>query len=159
MYFYSYSFFSWWLYLLCRKDGNPFNTTVIALPPTAIPPSIASAPTSQAPRDQADAPSTSEMTNSAKAKKFWRTRRVIWVALSAVAILCALGCSLFMWRYCKSRRVNRDAEKNTAGAYKGPGEKPNYKNSSLQPSVQVEEGTFIRLCVYCLRRIPFFLPW
>lgn len=44
-----------------------------------------------------------------------------------------------MWRYCKTRRVNRDAEKSTAGANKGPGEKPNYKNSPLQPSVQVEE--------------------
>ncbi|KAH9748526.1 protein STRUBBELIG [Citrus sinensis] len=121
-----------------RKDGNPFNTTVIALPPTAIPPSIAPAPTFQAPGDQADAPSAFEMTNSAKAKKFWTTKRVIWVALSAAAILCALGCSLIMWRYCKTRRVNRDAEKNT-GTYKGPGEKPNYKNSPLQPSGQVEE--------------------
>ncbi|GAY34416.1 hypothetical protein CUMW_011300 [Citrus unshiu] len=121
-----------------RKDGNPFNTTVIALPPTVIPPSIAPAPTFQAPGDQADAPSAFEMTNSAKAKRFWTTKRVIWVALSAAAILCALGCSLFMWRYCKTRRVNGDAEKNT-GTYKGPGEKPNYKNSPLQPSGQVEE--------------------
>ncbi|KAH9796821.1 protein STRUBBELIG [Citrus sinensis] len=126
------------LHLIDLKDGNPFNTTVIALPPTAIPPSIAPAPTFQAPGDQADAPSAFEMTNSAKAKKFWTTKRVIWVALSAAAILCALGCSLFMWRYCKTRRVNRDAEKNT-GTYKGHGEKPNYKNSPLQPSGQVEE--------------------
>ncbi|KAH9748529.1 protein STRUBBELIG [Citrus sinensis] len=126
------------LHLIDLKDGNPFNTTVIALPPTAIPPSIAPAPTFQAPGDQADAPSAFEMTNSAKAKKFWTTKRVIWVALSAAAILCALGCSLIMWRYCKTRRVNRDAEKNT-GTYKGPGEKPNYKNSPLQPSGQVEE--------------------
>ncbi|KAH9796822.1 protein STRUBBELIG [Citrus sinensis] len=129
---------------MVQKDGNPFNTTVIALPPTAIPPSIAPAPTFQAPGDQADAPSAFEMTNSAKAKKFWTTKRVIWVALSAAAILCALGCSLFMWRYCKTRRVNRDAEKNT-GTYKGHGEKPNYKNSPLQPSGQVEEGSFIHL--------------
>lgn len=122
-----------------------------------IPPSIAPAPTFQAPGDQADAPSAFEMTNSAKAKRFWTTKRVIWVALSAAAILCALGCSLFMWRYCKTRRVNRDAEKNT-GTYKGHGEKPNYKNSPLQPSGQVEEGSFIHLSVYCLFHNPIFSP-
>lgn len=115
------------------------------------------APNSQAPGHQADAPSAFETTNSPNARKFWTTKKIVLVAATVGAILVVLGLCLLMWRFCKGRQANRDAERNNVSAYTGPGEKPNYNKSSLQPSVQIEKGSFsFVICLASMLYSTFF---
>ncbi|KAL5772514.1 hypothetical protein ACOSQ2_012438 [Xanthoceras sorbifolium] len=125
-----------------RKDGNPFNTTIIPSPPVALPPSPAEAPSSgEAPGNQADGPSAIEIPKSLRARKLSTTTLVIWVAVIGASVLFALGVCLFMWRCCKSSQRSRDAERNNVDAYKGVGEKSNDNKASLRPSSRVEKVT------------------
>ncbi|KAL5774562.1 hypothetical protein ACOSP7_012119 [Xanthoceras sorbifolium] len=125
-----------------RKDGNPFNTTIIPSPPVALPPSPAEAPSSgEAPGNQADGPSAIEIPKSLRARKLSKTTLVIWVAVIGASVLFALGVCLFMWRCCKSSQRSRDAERNNVDTYKGVGEKSNDDKASLRPSSRVEKVT------------------
>ncbi|KAI9198794.1 hypothetical protein LWI28_022238 [Acer negundo] len=118
-----------------RKDGNPFNTTIILSPPAALPPSPAEAPSSgEEPKNQTDGPSAIDIPNSksSTARKFSKTTMVIWVAVTGALILFALGLCLFMWRCCKCRQKSRDAEMDNV-------EKSTDSKASMQPSSRLEK--------------------
>ncbi|XP_031261601.1 protein STRUBBELIG-like isoform X2 [Pistacia vera] len=123
-----------------RKGGNPFNTTIIPSPSTALSPSIAWAPSpGYAPGNLADVPSISIAPKFRSSRKFWTTKGVIGISITGAAILFVLGACLFVCRYCRDRKVKKDSERNDVGAYKAPGENPNNSKSSLQPSLPVEK--------------------
>lgn len=127
-------------FLLCRKDGNPFNTTVIPPPPTAQPPSIAQAPTPVgAPISGADEPPAYDISISTTAtKKFKLTKQIIFIAGVVGVILAILGVLLFVWRCCKSTQTKRDVERNY-----GNKEDVHYGKSSPQSSYGTGKGSSI----------------
>ncbi|KAJ0018880.1 hypothetical protein Pint_10699 [Pistacia integerrima] len=128
------------VHMLYRKGGNPFNTTIIPSPSTALSPSIAWAPSpGYAPGNLADVPSISIAPKFRSSRKFWTTKGVIGISITGAAILFVLGACLFGCRYCRDRKVKKDSERNDVGAYKAPGENPNNSKSSLQPSLPVEK--------------------
>ncbi|XP_044462637.1 protein STRUBBELIG-RECEPTOR FAMILY 3 isoform X3 [Mangifera indica] len=123
-----------------RKDGNPFNTTIIPSPSTALPPSIAWAPApGYAPGNPAEVPSVSTAPKLKSARNFLTTKGVIWISVIGAVILFVLGACLFICRYCKGRKLKKDPERNHVGAHKTSGENPNNSKSSLQPNLPVEK--------------------
>ncbi|KAK6264780.1 Serine-threonine/tyrosine-protein kinase [Theobroma cacao] len=99
-----------------RKDGNPFNTTILPSPPLALPPYIAWAPSPlEGSRGPAGAPSSVELPQWAKARKFWTNDRVIWIAVAGlIALVVLVVFLLFVWRCCKRRQVNRNSDRHTS---------------------------------------------
>ncbi|XWS19545.1 hypothetical protein CRYUN_Cryun31cG0024700 [Craigia yunnanensis] len=122
-----------------RKDGNPFNTTILPSPPAALPPFIAWAPSpSQGSRGPAGEPSSLELPQWAKARKFWTNKRVIGISAAGLIALVVLGVLLLLiWRCCKG---NKYSDQHGVNAYKAPSQKLNQINkSSSQPTYQTEK--------------------
>uniref|UniRef100_A0A5B7BSE8 Protein kinase domain-containing protein n=1 Tax=Davidia involucrata TaxID=16924 RepID=A0A5B7BSE8_DAVIN len=128
-----------------RRDGNPFNTTIIPTPP-AIPPSPSSPSSpssSRAPSPevtsgtQANGPSVPETPNSARGGKVLTTTRVTWIAIAGflIFIVFALGLWLFMSRCCKGRQAtNKFSKRHEMVAHNDPKEKPEHNEFLLKPS-------------------------
>ncbi|XVF27692.1 hypothetical protein REPUB_Repub14bG0130800 [Reevesia pubescens] len=122
-----------------RKDGNPFNTTILPSPPAALPPFIAWAPSpSEGSRGAAGGPSSQELPQWAKARTFWTNKRVIGIAAAGLIGLVVLGVLLLLvWRCCKG---NKNSDRHGVNAYKGPNEKLSQINkSSSEPTYQTEK--------------------
>ncbi|XP_038709996.1 protein STRUBBELIG-RECEPTOR FAMILY 3-like isoform X2 [Tripterygium wilfordii] len=126
------------------KDGNPFNTTIIASPPIALPPSM---PPAEEPSDRSsrhipwnpyNPPSGSEKSHSARGG-FLTTKRIKWIAIAgaAVLVIVAVVACILMLTCCK-RKVNKDDVSHRINARKGLPEKPNYSKSSTQSNKQVK---------------------
>ncbi|XWS12708.1 hypothetical protein CRYUN_Cryun37aG0113400 [Craigia yunnanensis] len=122
-----------------RKDGNPFNTTILPSPPVALPPFIGWAPYPlEGSKGPAGGPSSLELPQWAKARKFWTNNRVIWIAAAGLMALVILGgLLLLVWRCCKG---NKNSDRHGVNAYKGASEKLSQINkSSSQPTYQMEK--------------------
>ncbi|XVF40559.1 hypothetical protein PTKIN_Ptkin01aG0123400 [Pterospermum kingtungense] len=122
-----------------RKDGNPFNTTILPSPPAALPPFNAWAPSPlELSKGPVGGPSSLELPQWAKARKFWTNKRVIWIAAAGLIALVVLGgLLLLVWRCCKGKANSDDHGVND---YKGPSEKKlSQINKSLQPTYQTEK--------------------
>ncbi|OMO76510.1 hypothetical protein CCACVL1_15609 [Corchorus capsularis] len=125
-----------------RKDGNPFNTTILPSPPAALPPSIAWAPSPfGGPRVPNGEPSTAELPQWAKARKFWTNQRVIWIAVAGLVAILLLGVLLLLvWRCCKGRQGNKNSDKPGVDAYEeGPKKLNQINKSSSQPTYQTDK--------------------
>ncbi|XP_057963208.1 protein STRUBBELIG-RECEPTOR FAMILY 3-like isoform X2 [Malania oleifera] len=136
-----------------RKDGNPFNTTVIPSPPALAPPP-ATAPTSPAPSSsltpspeqwhqgrQPNRPSAPETSSSATAWRFLTTKRIVWVSIGGTFIILVIAVvSLFLIsRCCRRRQVaNKIAKKHDISANIGP--KPAFNDCMLQLNGQFEKA-------------------
>ncbi|CAK7350668.1 unnamed protein product [Dovyalis caffra] len=101
-----------------RKDGNPFNTSIIPSPAPALPPFPGLPPVAEAPLKQANGPSASETTKSEKSKGFFTSRRVIWIAVTGVVVIIILGACVLMSTCYKGRKTNEDIERHNVGAHK-----------------------------------------
>ncbi|KAF9672295.1 hypothetical protein SADUNF_Sadunf11G0026500 [Salix dunnii] len=114
-----------------RKDGNPFNTSIIPSPPPAITPFPSMPPVAEAPQKQANGPSASETPKPERSKGFFASKRVIWIAvIGAVVIIIILGLCLLMSTCCKGRKANEeDNERHNVGLYKSRIDEPNSKSS------------------------------
>ncbi|XP_022715945.1 protein STRUBBELIG-RECEPTOR FAMILY 3-like isoform X3 [Durio zibethinus] len=122
-----------------RKDGNPFNTTILPSPPPALPAYIAWAPSPlEGSMVPAGGPSSLEFPQWAKARKFWTNKIVIGIAVAGLIALVVLGVLLLLvWRCCKR---NKSSDRHGVNAYKGSSEKLSRINkSSSQPTYQMEK--------------------
>ncbi|XVE87974.1 hypothetical protein DITRI_Ditri19aG0031000 [Diplodiscus trichospermus] len=122
-----------------RKDGNPFNTTILPSPPAALPPFIAWAPSPlEGHKGPVGGPSSVELPQWAKARTFWTNKRVIWVAAAGLIALVVLGgLLLLLWRCCKAKK---NSDRYGVNAYKGPSEKISQIDKlSSQPAYQMEK--------------------
>ncbi|XP_050213401.1 protein STRUBBELIG-RECEPTOR FAMILY 3-like [Mercurialis annua] len=118
-----------------RKDGNPFNTTIIASPPLAFPPSAAMPPfTAEAPETQTHWPTMTPIpiTEAERSRPFFTTHRAILVGAAAVVIVVFIILSLIVSVCCKRRKVKEDAERGDVDSYKGRSKKPDSKASTQQ---------------------------
>ncbi|MED6182785.1 hypothetical protein PIB30_031889 [Stylosanthes scabra] len=118
-----------------RKDGNPFNTTVIPSPPAAAPSPEAMVPSpspsnEKSPHSVAKSPSMSMKAPAPSiTRSSFEVKNIIWwIAGFGIFIFIALGISLFMCCYCKRRPRSKNYEEHTdMGVYidveKGHGSK------------------------------------
>ncbi|WCJ26972.1 STRUBBELIG-receptor family 1 [Euphorbia peplus] len=125
-----------------RKDGNPFNTTVIPSPPLASPPLSAVEPGSgETPKTPGYSPPALETQKPDNVKVVFTSKRVIIVAvLVVVVVLLLLGFVCLVLALCfKRRHVKEDAERSHDA------EKPSNiqveKGDQFQPDNKTSEGS------------------
>lgn len=122
-----------------RKDGNPFNTTIIPSPPTSAPsPSpLGVQPPKKANDKQANGPSASYFSRE---KSSSASTSIIWTSVAGVliCIIIALGLWFLMSRCCKDRLVDdKTVKRHEMGACMGPMEKSKSNESYVQPANQL----------------------
>nr|XP_004293601.2 PREDICTED: protein STRUBBELIG-RECEPTOR FAMILY 3 [Fragaria vesca subsp. vesca] len=120
-----------------RKEGNPFNTTILPSPPAPAPVTslIASAPASG--ENPANGPSSLPIFVSHKTGKSLITKPLTWIVIGGVSlVLLVILCGLV--RCFKVRSDNR-AKRNDISAYKLPTENTKYSQSSLEEGLQMEK--------------------
>ncbi|CAK9158929.1 unnamed protein product [Ilex paraguariensis] len=132
-----------------KKDGNPFNTSnapsapptsPAMLPPPRRAPPFFGAPSEQTPTKPADAPSSTEESNSRRTKKSSATKRIVWISIAAVLsfVILVLGLLLFMPRCCRERQgTDRFSKRHEIAPYIGGRENPLDNESVVQPSNQI----------------------
>ncbi|XP_041027203.1 protein STRUBBELIG-RECEPTOR FAMILY 3-like isoform X2 [Juglans microcarpa x Juglans regia] len=121
-----------------RKDGNPFNTTVIPSAPTAAPPRAAAPYSAKAPGLPTNGPAIPDILSSTEDGKFFTAKRVTWISVLGALILVACMLCLCMLRCLKGRQGKKNSERHDLGAYKASREKPNYE-TSVQQNDQMEK--------------------
>ncbi|KAI4296650.1 hypothetical protein L6164_036594 [Bauhinia variegata] len=115
-----------------RKDGNPFNTSIILLPPAPSPSPVDVVPSpGEAPRKSAYSPLASEAPISATSQKFFKAKNVIYIAVGGFLILIALGVCLFMLLCFKRRSDSKSAKRHDVNLHK-----PNSHESSFESTDQ-----------------------
>ncbi|CAJ1936378.1 unnamed protein product [Sphenostylis stenocarpa] len=104
-----------------RKDGNPFNTTVIPSPPAASPAPVAMAPSPEkSPWKVANNPSatTIKAPIPAIAERSFKTKKLVWIVAAGFLLFIALGvCLLMLWCF-KRRSENKSYKKHNMNVYK-----------------------------------------
>lgn len=132
-------------YLLCRKEGNPFNTTILPSPPAPAPvaSSIASAPSSGAGvENPANGPSPLPILISHRTGKSLITKPLTWIAIGGVSlVLLLILCGLV--RCFKAKSDNKKAKRHDISAYKLPTKNTKYTQSSLEEGLQMEKGNIL----------------
>lgn len=63
---------------------------------------------------------------------------VVWIAVIVGFILFGLGICFLMWKCCKGKEKNRDAERNSGGVYFDAEEKSNDNKPSIQPGSEID---------------------
>ncbi|RDX85614.1 Protein STRUBBELIG-RECEPTOR FAMILY 3, partial [Mucuna pruriens] len=127
-----------------RKDGNPFNTTIIPSPPAASP---GPAPVAMAPSPKkshlkaANSPSaTTRAPMPAIAERSFKTKKLIWIVGSGFLIFIALGvCLLMLWCF-KRRPENKSYKKHNMNVYKRPLHKQTGSDSPFEATNDEEKG-------------------
>ncbi|KAL3519672.1 hypothetical protein ACH5RR_017821 [Cinchona calisaya] len=132
-----------------RKDGNPFNTSILPSPPVSSPspsPSSSKAyPPELPPVQQSTGPTLQQFPQTGSTKGTTKTSKSIsWIAIAGVLVIIVLtlGLCLLLSRCCKRRQVaEKTGKQHEAHAYSGP--RANYKDDhSLQkPTYQAEKAT------------------
>ncbi|KAM5588343.1 protein STRUBBELIG-RECEPTOR FAMILY 3-like [Rosa sericea] len=124
-----------------RKEGNPFNTTILPSPPAPAPvaSSIASAPSSGAGvENPANGPSPLPILVSHRTGKSLITKPLTWIAIGGVSlVLLLILCGLV--RCFKARSDNKKAKRHDISAYKLPTENTKYTESKLEEGLQMEK--------------------
>ncbi|KAL1327089.1 hypothetical protein HN51_037183 [Arachis hypogaea] len=104
-----------------RKDGNPFNTTIIHSPPAAAPSPEAMvpspSPTPSTEKSHGKGAKSPSMTMKAPTPLITRSsfevkNMVWWIAGFGIIIFIALGICLFMCWYCKRRPRSKNYEEH-----------------------------------------------
>uniref|UniRef100_A0A9I9CRH1 Protein kinase domain-containing protein n=1 Tax=Cucumis melo TaxID=3656 RepID=A0A9I9CRH1_CUCME len=119
-----------------RKDGNPFNTTIIpsapalAPSPFAVAPVTVGPPTRQAGAGQPLWPGTPESSDGARS--FFSAKRIIWIVIIGTGILVALGFCLLV-SICLKRSKRREDNKSVRDKADMAS---NYKPKPMKPSVE-----------------------
>jgi hypothetical protein len=148
--------------VLCRKDGNPFNTTTAPLPsPTSplmsplkpppagpAPPFFKAPDTQNTPGKQADGPSTTEESNSGKSKKSLTTKQVVGISVAGffVVIVLVLGVLLLIPKFSRRREMDdRFSKRHQIGAYEGNRQNPGDNGSLFQPNKEKGKNIIISL--------------
>ena len=130
--------------MLCRKDGNPFNTTIIPSPPAAAPAPEAMAPSPEKlPRKAANSPSmTVKAPMPAIARRSFKAKSIVWIAGAGILIFIALGIGvcLFMLWCLKRRPRNKNNEKHDGGVYPRPLHKRTCSDFSFAATNDEEKG-------------------
>ncbi|KAL5715626.1 hypothetical protein ACHQM5_017420 [Ranunculus cassubicifolius] len=146
-----------------KTDGNAFNSTnapipsptsplpspTSPLPPTPFsrPPPSGRIPRTQTtpggiPRNQTDGSSASDNSNSTSSKKFWTSKRVVWIAIAGVLVLIviAIGIMFLVSKCCKERQeADKIAKRHERYAYAGTNERPKDSGSLVQPNMRSEK--------------------
>ncbi|KAE7995608.1 hypothetical protein FH972_000384 [Carpinus fangiana] len=123
-----------------RKDGNPFNTTVLPSPPTAAAPLVAAAPyPAKAPGQPANGHFVPENLKHTGSGEILTAKRVTWIAVIGSIVLIAIGLCLCKLRCLKERKKKKNAERHDIGAYKGSREKLKYTESPVQQNGLMEK--------------------
>lgn len=131
--------------LWCRREGNPFNTTIIPSPPASspsLPPSIAPSP-HIAPTKRANGPSASQLPQFGREVHNSTTKSVSWIAIAGLlaVVLLALGLCALMFKCCKRRKLKeKTMKKYEMGAFGALGHKQD--QSLSMPHYQVDRGKF-----------------
>ena len=148
--------------VLCRKDGNPFNTTTAPLPPPTSPlmsplkpppagpaPPFFKAPDTQnTPGKQADGPSPTKESNSGKSKKSLTTKQVVGISVAGffVVIVLVLGVLLLIPKFSRRREMDdRFSKRHQIGAYEGDRQNPGDNGSLFQPNKEKGKNIIISL--------------
>ncbi|KAK7327941.1 hypothetical protein VNO77_22034 [Canavalia gladiata] len=126
-----------------RKDGNPFNTTIIPSPPAAAPAPVAMAPSPKvSPWKVAYGPSalTGTAPVTASTRKSFIAKSVIWIAGAGFLIFIALGlCLLMLWCF-KRRPEKKTAKKLDADVFTS--NKPICNDSVFEATDLAEKGKY-----------------
>ncbi|KAK7302727.1 hypothetical protein RJT34_13623 [Clitoria ternatea] len=126
-----------------RKDGNPFNTTVLPSPPAAAPAPVSMAPSpKQSPWRVANGPSSQRSPMPAHTRKSFIAKSVIWIAGAGFLIFIALGVCLFMFWCCKTRPEKKNTKKFDTDVYAGPLNKPTCSESVFEATIHEEKGKY-----------------
>ncbi|KAL9392561.1 hypothetical protein Peur_016481 [Populus x canadensis] len=112
-----------------RKDGNPFNTSIILSPPPALSPFPGKLPAAEAPWKQANGTYASETPKYERSKGFFTSNRVIWIAVTGVVVIIILGSCLLISTCYRGRKESIDIERHDVGTYKSRIDEPNSKSS------------------------------
>lgn len=131
---------------LCRKEGNPFNTTVI-LTPQAAPsqsPMVSESPEGVSwPRYNGPSNQITVMPGNAKSKSFFSGKTILWIAVAGASIVIMLLMCLLLPRLCRSkRRSDLLPKENHPGANKSSAGHRRFDNYSAQPSNRTETGIY-----------------
>lgn len=138
---------------MCRKEGNPFNTTVIPSAPTAAPPLAAAPYSAKAPGLPTNGPSITDIVSPTGDGKFFTAKRVTWISVLGALILVACMLCLCMLRCLKGRQgKKKNSERHDLGAYKASREKPKY-GPSVQQNDQMEKGSYCPFSIFELVKI------
>ncbi|XP_061355787.1 protein STRUBBELIG-RECEPTOR FAMILY 3-like [Gastrolobium bilobum] len=125
-----------------RKDGNPFNTTVIPSPLAASPSPVALARSpEESPWKVANSPSTSmKAPTLAVARRSFKAKSIFWIAGGGFLIFIALGiCLLMSWCF-KRRPENKNYKKHNVGVDSGPLHKHTCSDSSFEATNDEEKA-------------------
>ncbi|KAJ1434778.1 Serine-threonine/tyrosine-protein kinase, catalytic domain [Sesbania bispinosa] len=124
-----------------RKDGNPFNTTIIPSPPAAAPSPVAMAPSpEESPWKVANSPSALTALMPANTGKSFIAKNVIWIAGACFLIFIALGICLFMFWCFKRRPKKKNAKKPDVGVCAKPLHKPTCSDTVFEATNEEEKG-------------------
>ncbi|TKY59324.1 STRUBBELIG-RECEPTOR FAMILY 3 [Spatholobus suberectus] len=129
-----------------RKDGNPFNTTIIPLPPTASPAPVAMAPSpEESPWKAADNPSATTKAHApipatAIAGRSFKTKKLVWIVGAGFFIFIALGFCLLMFWCFKRRPENKNYKKHNMNVYKKSVHKQTCSDSHFEATNDEKKG-------------------
>uniref|UniRef100_A0A6M2EQS4 Protein kinase domain-containing protein n=1 Tax=Populus davidiana TaxID=266767 RepID=A0A6M2EQS4_9ROSI len=112
-----------------RKDGNPFNITIILSPPPALSPFPGKLPAAEAPWKHANGTYASEPPKYERSKGFFTSNRAIWIAVTGVVVIIILGSCLLISTCYRGRKESIDIERHDVGTYKSRIDEPNSKSS------------------------------
>ncbi|KAL2588156.1 hypothetical protein GLYMA_13G184200v4 [Glycine max] len=124
-----------------RKDGNPFNTTIIPSPPAAFPAPAAMAPSPEkSPWKMAHNPSdTIKAPIPAIAGRSFKTTKLVWIVGAGFLIFIALGvCLLMLWCF-KRRQENKKYKKHNTNMYTRSLHKRTCSNSPFEATNDEEK--------------------
>lgn len=141
----------------CRKDGNPFNSSIAPVPPPTSP--LAPSPPSTTPPSpyafwgppsgrtppgkRADGPSAQEKSNSGKAKNFFTTKRVVGISIGGVFVLIILVLVVLFLMPRGTKRTgesDRISKPHQIGAYRDRENPPMDNGSMVQPNNEIQKG-------------------
>ncbi|XP_027917826.1 protein STRUBBELIG-RECEPTOR FAMILY 3-like [Vigna unguiculata] len=126
-----------------RKDGNPFNTTIIPSPPAASPAPLAMAPSPAiSPWKVANNPSatTIKAPMPAIAERSFRTKKLVWIVGAGFLIFIALGVCLLMLWFFKRKPENKSYKKHNMNVYKRSLHKRTSSDSPFEATDDEEKG-------------------
>lgn len=147
----------WW-HLLCRKDGNPFNTTIIPAPQAAPPVSLAPARAPSSPEEpiwnHVIGPSSSPiiLTSGESNKKFLTAKAIAWIAVAGISIVVAFLLCLLLPKWLKAKQRDKIAKEPYFNANKGSTEKLKYDRSTFQRSNQTDTGNSLSLYLFSRKK-------
>ncbi|XP_073303455.1 protein STRUBBELIG-RECEPTOR FAMILY 3-like [Primulina huaijiensis] len=98
-----------------RRDGNPFDSTILPSPPASAPPSYSNVLSPLlAPGTKADGPSASQLLGARRKEK---KSNVTWIGIagSLVTGILALVLCLFISRHCRRRLSEKSANSHSTG--------------------------------------------